>query len=255
MTTQWKKYTGFIAAIVSILALIRAIYDVLVEFNYFWFYAALAVFIISGIYYLVHLYRSGKRILFWILLAGFYLISVVFVGAGGWYYFTHYDPDGFPIENLNANIFPYNGVAANATEQSSVNLSLNTHYKNFHTSFLYWLTYVIPTQNPGWAGFTIQFEQPVDLRHYRAIQFQIQYADMDGLVELHLKDDAGNYAKVRLDSYYLKKLPTDLQTVQIPLELYKSVTLDHVKEIVFAADYTFIHGKHSVLISHIHFVK
>jgi len=255
MTTQWKKYAGFIAAIASILSLIRAVYDVLVEFNFFWFYAALIIFVASSIFYLVNLYRSGKHRLFWILLTIFYLFSVVFVGAGGWYYFTQYDPDGFPVENLNANVFPYNGVAPNAKEQSSASLSLNTNYNNFHTSFLYWLTYIIPMQDQGWAGFTIQFEQPVDLLPYRAIQFQIQYADVDALIELHLKDDAGNFAKVRLDNHYLKKLPTDLQTVQVPLKLYKSVTLDHVKEIVFAADDTFIRGKHSVLISHIHFVK
>jgi len=255
MTAQWKKYAGFIAALASILSLVRAIYDVLVQFNYFWFYAALIVFSVSSIYYLVHLYRSGKRRFFWILLTVFYLVSVVFVGAGGWYYFTRYDPDGFPVENLNANIFAYNGVGPDAKGYSLANLSLNTQYKNFHTSFLYWLNYEIPMQDPGWAGFVIQFEQPVDLHSYGAIEFQIQYGDPEALIELHLKDDASNFAKVRLDNHYLKKIRTDLQTVQVPLRLYNNVTLDHVKEIVFAADDTFIRGKHSVLISHIHFVK
>jgi len=255
MTTQWKKYGGFIAALTSILSLIRAVYDVIVEFSYFWFYAALLVFIVSSIYYLINLYRSGKRKLFWILLSVFYLVSVGLVGVGGWYYFTQYDPDGYPIENISANVFPYNGVGPDAKGYSLANLSLNTVYENFHASFRYFLTYEIPMQDPGWAGFTIQFEQPVDLHHYRAIQFQIQYTGMDALIELHLKDDAGNFAKVRLDNQYLKKLPTDLQTVQVPLRLYNNVTLDHVKEIVFAADDSFIRGKYSVLISHIHFIK
>ena len=255
MTTQWKKFGSFIAAIAAIFSLIRAIYDVLVEFNYFWFYAALIVFILSSIYYLVHLYRRGKRKLFWILLAGFYLVSVVLVGAGGWYYFTRYDPDGFPIENLNANVLTYNGVGPEAQGYSLANLILNTTYENFHTRFLYNLTYEIPMQGPGWAGFTIQLEQPVDVHSYRAIQFQIQYGDPDALIELHLKDDAGNFAKVRLDNHYVKNLPTEDQTVQVPLQMYKQVTLNHVKEIVFAADDTFTRGKHSVLISHIHFIK
>ena len=237
--------------IALVIALGKSVYDLLNNSPSYIFGIALTVFTISVVFYFYQLYRNGKyRIL---LVYGSILLLLVL--GGSWFYYTQYHPNGFPIEKFDARVLPYEGGNEGAPEMGWADLSFYTANQNRDSLLSYQLDYGIPSQDNGWAGFYIDFTQPVDLSRYRAVQFQIQSGDDQARVKLIIKDNARNEWAILLDQVYIKGTFTDPQTVTIPLQKFEAVTLDHVKNIVFHADSDFIRGEHWVRISNLVFIK
>jgi len=233
------------------LSLGKSIYDLLNNSPSYIFGIALALFVISVVFYFYQLYRSGK----YQILLGYGLILLVLVFGGSWFYYTQYNPNGFPIEKFDARVLPYEGGNPEAQEMGWADLSFYTANENQGSLLSYQLDYGVPMQDNGWAGFYVDFTQPVDLSHYSAVQFQIQYGDDQARVQLIFKDNARNESAILLDQTYIKGTFTDQQTVTIPLQKFVTITLDHVKNIVFHADSDFIRGEHWVRISKFLFIK
>lgn len=244
----------WLAIIASFLSLATIIFNMFNNSPRYIFLIALIIFIISGTYYLVGLYKIGNYRTLWKLFAVFYILSVIFAFGGSWYYYTQYTPAGFPIERMNYDIYPYEGPE-NAEEPGWVYLAVGNSYQTQRLSTVYNMEYDVPNGAEAWAGFSITFFQPVDLTKYESVQLRIQYGDPDALVRLVLKDDAGNNADVILDSRFLTKEKTELQTITIPLDLFRKITLHDVREFIIDANSYFIFGAHEVSISEIHFVK
>lgn len=244
----------WIAIVSSFLSLATMIYNLVVELQLNVFIIALIIFIISGIYYLIGLHKNRKYKTLWKIYIVFYIFSVGIALGGSWYYYTQYDPDGFPIERLTYYIYPYEGPE-NATEPGSVYLTLSNSYQTYRLITSYDMEYDVPNVDEAWAGFSIEFFQPIDLSKYKSIQLKIQYSDPNALVRLVLKDDAGNDADVMLDSKFVTGEKTDSQTITVPLDLFQHITLNNVREFVIDANSYFISGSHEVRISEIHFVK
>lgn len=244
----------WLAIILSVLSLATMIFNLFSNSPLYLFLFALIVFIVSGAYYLFGLYKSSNYKLLWKLFAGFYILSVGLALGGSWYYYTRYDPAGFPMERMNYDIFPYEGPR-DVEEPGSVYLSVNNSYQAYRVNTSYDMEYEVPDTEEAWAGFSIVFFQPVDLTRYKSIRLKIEYDDPDALVRLVLKDDAGNDADVMLDSTFVTGDKTEPQTITIPLDLFRRITLDNVRQFVIDANSYFITGAHEVRISDIHFVR
>ncbi len=237
--------------IALVIALGKSIYDLLNNSPSAIFGIALTVFAISVVFYFYQLYKNGK--LRTLLIYGSILLLLAL--GGSWFYFTQYHPNGFPIEKFDARVLPYEGGNEGAPEMGWADLSFATANNNKDSLLSYQIDYGIPNQANGWAGFYIDFTQPVDLSRYNAIQFRIQYGDDQARVKLIIKDNAWNEWAILLDQAYIKGIFTDPQTVTIPFQRFEAVTLDHVKNIVFHADSDFVRGEHWVRISDLVFIK
>jgi hypothetical protein len=244
----------WLSIIASFLSLATMIFNLISNSPLYIFLIALIIFIISAAYYLFRLYKNGNYKPLWKLFAVFYVLSVSFALGGSWYYYTQYDPNGFPIERMKYHVYPYEGPE-NTAEAGSVYLAVSNSYQAFRVVTSYDMEYDVPDVDASWAGFSILFFQPIDLSKYKSIQLKIKYGDPDALVRLVLKDGAGNDADVMLDSKFFTSEKTDLQTITVPLDLFQRITLNNVREFVIDANSYFITGAHEVRISEIHFVK
>ena len=233
------------------LALSKSVYDLLNNSPVYILGIALTLFTISVTYYFYQLYRKDE---FKILLVYETLLLFLVLG-GSWFYYNRYYPGGFPVEKFDSRAIPYEGGNAEAQETGWADLSISTANNNRYPMLSYQLDYGIPMQDNGWAGFYIDFRQPVDLSQYEAVQFQIQYSDEQARIKLIFKDNARNEWAILLDQAYITGTLTDPQTVTIPLQKFEAVTLDHVENIVFHADSDFIRGEHRALISNLVFIK
>lgn len=245
----------WINIIVSLLALGKAIYDLLNNSPYYVFLIGLIIFIVSAIYYLHGLYQKQKYKLLSGISIAFYVFSLALALGGGWYYFTQYDPEGTPIEKFNTHVLPYESGTDVSQDLSWADLSFYSTSEIYHPILSYQVDFGIPMQGGGWAGFYIDFKQPIDLSKYTNIRFQIQYGCDEDKIMVILKDNARNEFGVLLDQNYVKGKYTDKQLVTIPLETFVSVTLDHIKNITFHADSSFVRGEHWVIISGVHFAR
>jgi len=110
----------------------------------------------------------------------------------------------------------------------------------------YILSYELPTDKEGYAGFVFNFDHGENVSKYREIEFTIQFQAKDKMIDLYLKDIAAIKDSVRVTSTGIE--PTE---ISIKLEEFAGVNLNALKEIIFDVNTTFESGFQEIIVGNV----
>jgi hypothetical protein len=145
-----------------------------------------------------------------------------------------------PLEKIPSNVYPYDGPDAYhdpGMEENGFTYFQNVFESNSNESTIgFDLDYWIDPSRKGWAGFTINFKQAVDLSTYRALQFDLQFIDPTapiGLVLFSDAPDSKNSVENILGDGDYGRASIDRQEITIPFSEISGINFHYVKGMNF----------------------
>jgi hypothetical protein len=117
------------------------------------------------------------------------------------------------------------------------------------SAHVYILSYELPPDKEGYAGFVFNFDHGEDISQYQKIEFSIEFQTQGEQIDLHLRDIAGIKDSVRVASTGIEPM-----NLSIELEAFAGVNLNAIKEVIFDVNTTFESGPQEIIISDVRFV-
>jgi hypothetical protein len=149
------------------------------------------------------------------------------------------------IEQIPQKVFAYYGNAENLGGVATVNLAYDGKFPYPD----YMLDYNVPEGPTGYAGMAFQFDEGQNVLGYKAIEFTIQFNDVNIPIDFYVKDISNKRGNIRVLS-----TSTDKIKLRYDLGNFKDVNFNALKEVGLNSDITFSTGRHVVTIYGISFV-
>ncbi len=159
--------------------------------------------------------------------------------------FSPSNPKSLAVEEIPQRVFAYYGNAVNLGGVSTVNLA----YDGSSPYPSYMLDYNVPAGQTGYAGMAFQFNNGQNMTRYNAVEFTIQFNEINVPIDFYVKDISNEDGYIRILS-----TSTDKMKLRYELGNFKQVNFNALKEVGFNSDNSFSSGRHIVTISGIRFV-
>ncbi len=106
------------------------------------------------------------------------------------------------IEQIPQRVFAYYGNAENLGGFATVNLA----YDGMAPYPSYILDYNVPEGQTGYAGMAFQFDEGQNVLGYKAIEFTIQFNDVNIPIDFYVKDISNKGGNIRILSTSTEKM-------------------------------------------------
>ena len=160
--------------------------------------------------------------------------------------FTPTNPKSLAIEQISQRVFPYYGEAENVGGFAKIELL----FDGVDEKPSYEFKYILPANQPGYAGIAFQFENGLNVSSYKTIVFKIQFDEVGNSVDFYLKDIGGKKSSIRIVSKDTNEL-----TLRYELSNFPEVNPNALLEIGLNVQDVFSSGQHTVTIRQIRFER